>query len=625
MRHVSSPSAAYRRPSSVRFRLGTVSGVLRRPRNLRGKLLAVLLTLAIAAGAVASTAAAILAYRDGTRALQSKLEQVADVEASALAAPLFNYDIAAIELILLALALDRDVSHVDVRDGSRSILAQAGSGPRILTDRTLVERRDIFSSVPAARVVLGEITIVFNRQRLHEEILDQLLRHVALLIALTAALTAGALAVFRRVVGIPLERMLVSIRSVHSDAPRKAVQWASGDEMGTVVDAYNQMLLRETAAKAALHESEARFRDYAEIASDWFWETDPDHRFVFISDRISSFGIDRESRIGIARWDGAVDLDEGKWRTHRETLDRHEPFRDFIYKIRPTDGSLRFVSVSGKPLFRSDGRFVGYRGGGRDVTEDVVAAEALREAKRQAEVASRAKSNFLANMSHELRTPLNAIIGFADIMRSSQLGARNLEQWQSYADDIYRSGEHLLAIINDVLDVAKIESGRGQLVEENFHLAKPVEQALTLVSVQAAQAGVTLCREEDPDLPPVRADAHALLRILLNLLSNGVKFTPPGGRVTVRLRRESGAGINISVIDTGIGISQFDIAKLGQPFAQIDSSYNRKYHGAGLGLALVRSLIELHGGTFHVESVLKQGTTATVRLPASRVVSQTKA
>jgi signal transduction histidine kinase len=248
----------------------------------------------------------------------------------------------------------------------------------------------------------------------------------------------------------------------------------------------------------------------------------------------------------------------------------------------------------------------------------------LRRAKEEAELASRSKTEFLANMSHELRTPLNAIIGFAEILGAEIFGPLGDKRYPGYAVDIRDSGEHLLKLINDVLDVSKIEFGKVELQEESIDIAVVIESCLRLMRDRAEEAGLELSAELPLDLPFVHADARRLKQILLNLLSNAVKFTETGGSVLVRAIDE-GDGLAISVADTGIGIAANDLEKALRPFGQIDSRMTRKYQGTGLGLPLTKSMIELHGGTLGIDSVAGKGTTATIWLPAGRVIRMTVA
>ena len=384
----------------------------------------------------------------------------------------------------------------------------------------------------------------------------------------------------------------------------------------------NQELARDNMARQraerALRESEHRFRDYAETASDWFWESGPDHRFTYLSDRIADFGVIGTALVGQRRWDAATDLEAApeKWRLHFQALDWREQFRDFTYQIRMADGSLGYVSTSGKPIFDGAGAFLGYRGVGRNMTATVRAELALLEAKKQAELASKAKSDFLANMSHELRTPLNAIIGLSEMIDGEILGPVGNEHYRSYAGDINTSGRHLLGIINTVLDLAKVEAGKMELHMRNVPLDDIVLEVARIMTPQAEVIGLQLDVVISPELPRVRADVLAIRRILFNLLSNALKFTPSGGTVTVSLQRAAGSEIELSVTDTGIGIAPEHLPKLMQPFVQFDDVYRRKFQGAGLGLALVRSLVEPHGGTVTIASTPGKGTCVTVRLPA---------
>jgi signal transduction histidine kinase len=239
----------------------------------------------------------------------------------------------------------------------------------------------------------------------------------------------------------------------------------------------------------------------------------------------------------------------------------------------------------------------------------------LREAKEAAEVASRAKSEFLANMSHELRTPLNAVIGFSQMIGEEILGPVGRAEYKEYACDIHTSSLHLLQIINDILDVSKIEAGMLTLHGAAVDFATVVESCARLVRTKALTSEITLAIELAEALPTIWADERLLKQIVLNLLSNALKFTPAGGRVTLAASPGSDGGLVFSVRDTGIGIAAEDFAKVFQPFGQVDSSLTRRFEGTGLGLPLTKGLIELHGGTIALESEIGHGTVVTVRLP----------
>ncbi len=240
-------------------------------------------------------------------------------------------------------------------------------------------------------------------------------------------------------------------------------------------------------------------------------------------------------------------------------------------------------------------------------------AEKYAAEKTRAEEANQAKSKFLANMSHELRTPLNAIIGFSEIMESNMFGPLGAEKYHEYCSDIHSSGEYLLDVINDILDMSKIEAGRIRLDFEDLELDQLLGEAMRVVSARAQEKQLELFARISPELR-LRADRRALKQIALNLLSNAVKFTPAGGRVTVRGRAADGC-IVLGIADTGIGIAQDALARLGRPFEQVESQLTKSHQGSGLGLAISKSLVELHGGRMRIRSTLGKGTLVVVRLP----------
>ena len=368
--------------------------------------------------------------------------------------------------------------------------------------------------------------------------------------------------------------------------------------------------------------AEARLRDFVETGSHWYWETDADHRFSYLSEDIRSFGHAPINVIGRGRWEFACDLDSEpeKWRQHLATLARHEPFRDFVYRRRSETEGERFSAVSGKPVFDRGGRFVGYRGSARDITAERQAERELREAKLAAEAANLAKSEFLTSMSHELRTPLNAILGFSEMLELGVAGPL-AERQQEYVALIRQSGTHLLEVIGEILDLAKVDAGKLELHEEQgLDPGRLAESCVALVRGHANAASLRLELAITEPIPPMIADPTRLKQILLNLLSNAVKFSPAGGLVRLTLGRAADGRLEFVVADDGPGMTPAEIAIALEPFGQVHRG-RRCGEGTGLGLPLARRLAELHGGSLAIDSQAGCGTRIAVRLPARRMLA----
>jgi signal transduction histidine kinase len=254
---------------------------------------------------------------------------------------------------------------------------------------------------------------------------------------------------------------------------------------------------------------------------------------------------------------------------------------------------------------------------GKEEAERAAAAE--REARARAEAASRSKSDFLANMSHELRTPLNAIIGFSEMMKDGVMGPLQNEVYEGYSQDIHRSAKHLLDVINDVLDLSKIEYGKVALQEDEFELDEAIRSCIRLIYERAQRGRLSVDYKPSIAPPRLRGDGRRIRQVLINLLSNAVKFTPPGGRITVHVISAEGGGVVVAVVDTGIGIKAADMEKVMAPFGQADTGLDRKYEGTGLGLPLSKAFAEMHDGRLFLESTPGAGTAACLFLPSVRV------
>jgi signal transduction histidine kinase len=253
--------------------------------------------------------------------------------------------------------------------------------------------------------------------------------------------------------------------------------------------------------------------------------------------------------------------------------------------------------------------------------------ESLRSATRQsdilrakAEAASNAKSDFLAVVSHELRTPLNAILGFSEVMKLQLFGALGSERYGSYVEDIHRSARHLLNIVTDILDLSKAEVGKLALDESNAELVALLDECLSLIREWAGQQGVRLSLDAQGNVPVVHGDERLIKQAFLNVLSNAIKFTPPGGDIKVTIKTEEDGRVLAQFADTGIGIAEENLTAVLEPFVQVESAFARKHGGAGLGLPLVKKIAELHGGGVVLTSKLGAGTVVTIWFPAARVV-----
>ncbi|MBP7064539.1 EAL domain-containing protein [Ferrovibrio sp.] len=377
--------------------------------------------------------------------------------------------------------------------------------------------------------------------------------------------------------------------------------------------------------QAALQVAEHKIRDFAELASDWFWETDSEHRYSWISESSYAFSNDQRTRLlGMRRWEMAgsqEDTDEAFWEEHRRQLERREPFRSFRYCTIHNHQEM-WTEINGKPVFDANGHFMGYRGSGRDITEQYRQQRRIEAALRRAEEASRAKSQFLANMSHELRTPLNAIIGFSEIIRDQMFGSVGIPRYVDYARDINASGTHLLAVIGDILDMSRIEAGYYALDEKPVELASVIASALTMVRPQAERAGAVLRNLCPESLPQLRADERVLKQVLINLLGNAVKFTPAGGTIDVVYRTTEDGGLTLNVVDSGIGIPPDRLEHIFEPFQLAKAEVARQHGGTGLGLSISKRLMELHGGSLSLSSTVGVGTQAQLIFPAWRLLGE---
>ena len=284
------------------------------------------------------------------------------------------------------------------------------------------------------------------------------------------------------------------------------------------------------------------------------------------------------------------------------------------------DGTLYWEFSSISPVKAENGKIINFIAVKEDITDRKKMEEDLRTAMTTAEAANKAKSEFLAIMSHELRTPLNAINGFSEMMQLEILGPLGNPGYTGYAKDIHVAGKHLLQVINDILDISKIEADAQELEKEDINVSEMVKGSVELVKGRALRASVRLRQDIPKDFPPLFADRLRLKQILLNLLTNAIKFTPQHGHVIVRSFVDADGAIALQVEDTGVGIAAEDIPKVFKPFGQVDNVMVRNQEGTGLGIPLSKTLVELHGGSLEIESVLGKGTFVTARFPSQKML-----
>ncbi|MDP6704989.1 MAG: ATP-binding protein [Alphaproteobacteria bacterium] len=536
---------------------------------------------------------------------------------------------------------------------------------------------------------------------------------------------------------LELRAMLVSAQEDPDNADRYTLAFNRADELGEMAEALNELLHRVSKTyRLQLRERERRLEDFAEAASDWFWEMDENLRFSFFSDRFTeATSVPQEALLGKTRQEtGIPNVDTDAWLQHLSDLEAHRPIRGFVHPRLSADGETQWLSINGKPVFDVDGNFKGYRGTGSnitqqrhaevrlresegrlktvmdqmpaavflkdleqrylltnrqfedwfgvtsehvvgktvydifpkhladrydagdqkllntlsvvndefrhpmftggersftisrfpildngtlvglggvitDITDRIEVERALRASEERADLSNRAKSEFLANMSHEIRTPMNGVLTTAGLLLNTDLAP----QQRRLASIIRDSGDVLLTILNDILDLSKVEAGRLELEELDFDLKAVLNNVAQLWAAKAESKGLGFSIDIAPETPTVlRADPVRLRQVLFNMVGNALKFTSEG-HITVRVtsRRQAGDGIELrfEVADTGVGIADDVLPRLFDKFSQADSSTARRYGGTGLGLAICKHLAERMGGAIGVESLLGQGTT----------------
>jgi PAS domain S-box-containing protein len=387
------------------------------------------------------------------------------------------------------------------------------------------------------------------------------------------------------------------------------------------------ILLRRFAkpGERRLTAAERTHRAFFDHAIEGIFRTTAEGRYLDANPALARiYGYENPAALiaGLTNIAGQLYLDPHRRGEFQAIMQDRDEVTDFVSQIRRRDGSAIWISENARAVRDWAGTLVFYEGTVEDVTARIENDEALRRALAQAEEASRTKTAFLAAMSHELKTPLNSVLGFSEMLKGEMLGPIGQPAYRDYAQNIHDSGKRLLAVINNILDVTRLQAGAITLDLRAVELRDLADDAVALARGESTHE-VTI--ELAAGLPQIEADAGRLKQVLGNLLSNAFKFTPEGGAIALRIRKTASGGIAIAVADEGIGMEPDQIEAALEPFRQLDRELSRRFEGTGLGLSIAKSLVELHGGALSIESAVGEGTIVTLTLPPARVIANSAA
>ncbi|WP_419905659.1 sensor histidine kinase [Kiloniella sp.] len=564
--------------------------------------------------------------------LGTRLDKMVDIQGTALSTPVWNYDLDSIQAILLALSRNPEFHSAQVYDTDGLVLAELTS-ESVQTIEAALSRETAIKHNSFDRLeTIGTVKVLFHDALITAEIRERLIFDGLVMIVTILVLSALTFLGANSYIGVPLKLLLESIQTEKQHKNRVAVDWKSNDELGAVVTAYNDLLQKQSAYEAAVKaselrakRSEAQLTQAIETMSEGFALYDQDDKLVLCNSnyrnisakraRIITLGSRFEDLMRELVYAGDFVGTEGREEEFiKETCASHESLQERMILHLSNGTRLQFNHR------RTPAKEIVVLA--TDITQLMNQEREIRRAKEIADQANTAKSQFLANMSHELRTPLNAILGFSEIMKSELMGPLGSNHYKSYCQDIHASGTHLLDLINDILDLSKIEAGAFELQDESVDLAQTARAAHKLVVGQSTADFVPVTLDMPVDLPYVKADLRAVKQILLNLLSNAVKFTPQGGDVILTAMVNPDNSLSVQISDTGIGIPKHELERILEPFIRADTPMTRAFEGTGLGLPLVKSLMEQHDGALLLDSKINKGTTATITFPASRVLQR---
>lgn len=388
--------------------------------------------------------------------------------------------------------------------------------------------------------------------------------------------------------------------------------------VGTITD-----IEQRKKAELAHDSAEKQYREMFENALNGIYQATPEGKFVSVNQAfadILGYADPEDLKEAITSIRDQIYVDPHERAVLELQVAQHGKVFGVEHQVYKKDGSVIWVLENLRAVYGNDDEVKHFEGNLWDVTSRRAADEALKSAKLEAELTSRARIEFMANMSHELRTPLNAVIGFSEIIRNEVMGPIGQDVYKEYAQDIHSSGKQLLNIINDILELSQIEIGDRELKEKSFPMARIIQSVLSLLDHKIKEGQLRVNVSVPDDLPNIFAEELAMKQVLMNIVSNCVKFTPPGGKVGIGVFIDPDGQMMIEVTDTGVGMTEEELAKALQPFGQVETELDRDTSGTGLGLSIVQALVDLHKGRFMIASQKGGGTTVKIVFPKERVV-----
>jgi PAS domain S-box-containing protein len=558
-------------------------------------------------------------YRYDVRAIERRMSEIEGSYLQSLGDSLWNLDSRQLELQIEGILRLPAVRFVEVRETTDRANPMVVSGGRHQDHAAVRREFSLFHTARGEQQRLGVLSIEATFDEVYRALLEK-----AIAISISQGATIFLVSFFilyitHRLVTRHLTALagFLGKYDLRQPPPPLRLQRRAPkdqDELDQLIAAFESMRQSLERVYDDLRESEQRFRDYAETASDWFWATGPEHDFTYFSEQIvgrSPLG----STIGKRRWDIAADFasEPEKWREHMATLERREPFRDFVYKVRRVDGSLGFLSVSGKPVFDAEGRFSGYRGVARDITERQRAEEALQKA--QAEMAHMARLTTLgelaASIAHEINQPLGAVVNNASAC-VRWLAAQNLEEARQSAARVIADGHRAAEIIRRLRNLAK----KAPPQKDWLDLNATIRDVLALARSEVQRHGVAVETHLAADVPLILGDRIQVQQVLLNLLMNAIEALSGVGEgpreLWVSSELVAATEVLVAVRDSGPGLDPQSLDRLFEAF------YTTKPHGLGMGLAISRSIIEAHGGRLWATAHVPHGAVLQFTVPMGR-------